>query len=276
MTVNREIKLIGADLDGTLLNDEKQLCPGAAETIKRAREAGIYVVPVTGRPFKGIPECVRELPEIEYIIASNGAAIIDAKSGEYIYSFSMTNEKSLEVFNLLKSSDCLFEPFSDGVCYTERKIIDSYIGYFKGTPVEEYLRSTRVICNSLEALFKEQNKRADEFFVSCESRAERNKITALLKKTEGVQFWFYDDRYIEITKENCDKGSALETLCRHLNINTENTMAFGDGENDLLFLEKAGVSVAMENAAKSVKQRADIIADTNNNNGVCKIIETLL
>ena len=71
MDKKRNIRLIGVDLDGTLLTDDKKLCPGAEETIKKARENGIQIVPVTGRPFMGIPDCVKRVKEIEYIINSN-------------------------------------------------------------------------------------------------------------------------------------------------------------------------------------------------------------
>ncbi len=274
--IDKEIKLIGVDLDGTLLTDKKTLCKGAEETLNKARAKGIHIVPITGRPYQGIPDCVKKLEAIEYFICSNGASIIEAKSEKTVYSFSMSNEKSKEVFSALKEYNCIFEPFCDGVCYTEQKILDSYIGYFKGSPIEEYLLSTRVICNSIEELFTKKNKRADEFFVSCSDRNEQEKISERLRDLGGVQFWYYDDKYIEITKEGCDKGSALETICAHLGVNIENTMAFGDGDNDLFFLEKAGVAVAMENAFPSVKAKADIITKSNNENGVCGLIEELL
>ena len=274
--MNRKIELIGLDLDGTLLNDEKGLCSGTAETLNKAREKGIHIVPITGRPFLGVPDCVNELEAVEYFICSNGASIIDAKTKEKLYDFSMSNEKSREVFSALKEFDCIFEPFCDGVCYTEQEILDSYIGYFRGSPIEEYLLSTRVIIDDIESLFTKENKRADEFFVSSGGKEEQKKISEKLDALGGVQYWFYDEKYIEITKEGCDKGSALEAICKHLGVKIENTMAFGDGDNDLFFLEKAGVAVAMENAFPSVKKKADIIAKSNNENGVCKIIEELL
>ena len=273
--INKDIKLIGVDLDGTLLTDDKKLCEGAEETLNKARAKGIHIVPITGRPYQGVPECVKKLNAVEFFICSNGASIIDAENENAIYSFSMSNEKSVEVFNALKEYNCIFEPFCDGVCYTEQEILNSYIGLFKGSPIEEYLLSTRVICDSIEELFTKMNKRADEFFVSCSDRNVQEKISKRLRALGGVQFWYYDDKYIEITREGCDKGSALETICRHLGIDIENTMAFGDGDNDLFFLEKAGVAVAMENAFPSVKKKADIITKSNNENGVCGLIEEL-
>ncbi len=94
--INKEIELIGVDLDGTLLTDEKTLCPGAEETLKRAKDKGIHIVPITGRPFQGVPECVKALESVDYFICSNGACIIDAKTKEGVYNFSMSNEKSRE------------------------------------------------------------------------------------------------------------------------------------------------------------------------------------
>ena len=275
MELKNKIRLVGIDLDGTLLNDEKKLCDGAAEILSIAKDNNIHIVPVTGRPYNGIPECVRKLDAVDYIICSNGASIIEAKTKDELFSFSMSNEKSVEVFNLLQSCECIFEPFCEGVCYTEQQILDSYIGLFRGSPIEEYLLSTRVICNSIRELFEEQGICADEFFVSCENREKQSEITALLDKVEGIHYWFFGNKYIEITRSDCDKGSALKTLCDMLGVGINQTIAFGDGDNDLSFLKTAGVAVAMENAFPSVKEKADIIAKSNNDNGVCEIIKTL-
>ena len=84
------------------------------------------------------------------------------------------------------------------------------------------------------------------------------------------------DRFLEITRGGTDKGTALEMLCNHLKIKLEEVIAFGDGENDLQFLDKAGTAIAMGNAGDSVKAQADIITDTNNNQGVLKALKNLI
>ncbi len=272
----KEIKLIGIDLDGTLLSDEKLLCDGAEETLKKAAESGIHIVPITGRPFKGIPKCVKDLSCIDYFICTNGAQIIDAKTQKNVYSFSISNEKSREVMAALKGLGCIFEPFCDGVSYTDEKTFNTYIDCFRGTPVEEYIISTRVITESLDSLFEDGKRQADEFFVSCSDKAAQARVAKTLDEIGGLNYWFYDDKYIEITRDDCDKGAALETICAHLDIDTQNTAAFGDGDNDLFFLRKAGVAIAMENAFENVKAAADIITKSNNENGVCELIETIL
>ena len=84
------------------------------------------------------------------------------------------------------------------------------------------------------------------------------------------------DRFLEITKAGTDKGTALQMLCKHLGIGLNEVIAFGDGENDLQFLQKAGTAVAMGNAVDCVKEMADIITDTNDNNGVEKALKDLI
>ena len=275
MDLKNKIRLVGADLDGTLLNDRKELCIGAAETIAEAKQNGIHIVPITGRPYQGIPQCILNLKEIDYIICSNGAQIISYKTGECIFSSPISNSKSREVIKILTELDCIFEPFADGCGYSQPHIFESYMQQFKGTPIEDYITSSRKIVDDSGALFRDGTREADEFFVNCKEAEVRAALIERLDKIGGVQYCNLGDRFMEITKQGTDKGAALETICHYLGIGISETIAFGDGENDLLFLEKAGVAVAMENAFPSVKEKADIIAKSNNDNGVCEIIKQL-
>jgi len=81
-----DYKLIALDLDGTLLNSQKELTPASRAALTRAAEAGIEIVPTTGRFYGGMPESVRELPFIRYVISINGAEVKDLQTGEIIYT----------------------------------------------------------------------------------------------------------------------------------------------------------------------------------------------
>ncbi len=113
-------------------------------------------------------------------------------------------------------------------------------------------------------------------FIICNDEEDRRKIKAEFESFDNVQFCLLADRFLEITKKGTDKGAALKKICEHLNIDTAQTIAFGDGENDLQFLEVAGTAVAMANAVDSVKQKADIVTKSNNENGVCTVLNDLL
>ncbi|MFR5876849.1 MAG: Cof-type HAD-IIB family hydrolase [Eubacterium sp.] len=275
MNLKNKIKLIGVDLDGTLLRDDKSLCDGAEEIIRAAAGRGIYIVPITGRPFSGIPECIRDIKEIKYIISSNGAQIINAESEKSIFSFPLSNKKSNEIIDILGRTDCMFEAFADNVGYIEQNVYDYYVKTYKGTPVGEYIFSSRRVTESISALFKGTDRTADEIFAICKSEQVRTELVTVLDRIDDIQYCRLGDRFIEVTKKGTDKGEALEALCGYLGLSLSQTMAFGDGENDLQFLKKAGIAVAMANAFDGVKAHADIIAKSNNDNGVCEIIGKL-
>ena len=135
------IKLIGIDLDGTFLKDDKTLCDGAADTIRRAAEAGICTVPITGRPFSGIPQCIRDIDEIKYVICSNGSEIIDFKSGKSIYSSTLDNETVNKILAVLNQRGCLYEVFADGYGYIDKAVYGFYKEKYTGTVIGEYIFS---------------------------------------------------------------------------------------------------------------------------------------
>ncbi|MBQ9530506.1 MAG: Cof-type HAD-IIB family hydrolase [Eubacterium sp.] len=269
------IKLAAIDLDGTLLADNKKLCNGAEEIIENAHKSGLHIVPITGRPYKGVPDFIKKLSAVEYIITSNGAQIIEKESAKSIYSYALSNEKSKEIIKILRSFPCMFEPFCDGVSYTEKHIYDFYLSNFKGTPLEEYFTSSRKICSGYDEIFRDSSKCADEFFISCPDEKTRSALMSEVEKIGNVQFCTHRDRFLEISEKGTDKGNALKVICNHIGIDISQTIAFGDGENDILLLEAAGIGVAMKNSEKPLFSHADIIAKTNNENGVCEIISRL-
>lgn len=275
MIQDRNIKFVGVDLDGTLLRDDKTLCPSAEEIINSLAKRGIYFVPITGRPYSGIPDCVKKLDAVEYIISSNGARILNSKTDEELFSFALSNEKTMELISILRDADCMFEAFADNVGYVEKELYDYYVREFKGTPIGDYIFSSRKITDSIEGLFEGTGKQADEIFIDCRTPQVRADILKRIEGVEGIQHCSLGDRFLEITKKGTDKGEAMAVLCDYLGVDLKDTIAFGDGENDLQFLEKAGFSVAMENAFPCVKEKADIITKSNNDNGVCEILKLI-
>lgn len=275
MIQNRNIKFVGVDLDGTLLRDDKTLCDGAEKLINSLAERGIHFVPITGRPYSGIPGCVKRLDAVEYIISSNGAKIMEAKTDRELFSFSLSNNKTLELISIMRNNNCMFEVFADHVGYAEKELYDYYVREFTDTPIGDYIFSSRKITPSLEALFEGTDRQADEVFIDCRNPQARDDILKSIAGVSGISHCSLGDRFLEILKQGTDKGEAMAVLCDYLGVGLEETIAFGDGENDLQFLEKAGVAVAMENAFPCIKEKADIITKSNNDNGVCEILKLI-
>ncbi len=271
-----EYKMIGLDLDGTLLKDDKSIDTDTKEYLETLSANGVHIVPITGRPLSGVPDCVRNIKGVDYIISNNGSKTVLNSTNETLFSLAMDNETSKRVIEAVKQTGAIFEVFLNHYGYCEKFVFDHYKEVYTGTVLGDYIFSSRKQVDSLMTLFDDKNAEADEVFIICKDNDNREIIKAQTDKISGIQYCMLADRFLEITKNGTDKGTALELLCNHLKIKPDKVIAFGDGENDLQFLNKAGTAVAMGNATDSVKAQADIITDTNNNQGVLKALKSLI
>lgn len=271
-----EYKMIGLDLDGTLLKDDKSIDTKTKEYLETLSANGIHIVPITGRPLSGVPDCVRNIKGVDYIISNNGSKTVLNSTNETLFSLAMDNATSKRVIESVRQTGAIFEVFLNHYGYCEKFVFDHYKEVYTGTVLGDYIFSSRKQVDSLLTLFDDKNAEADEIFIICKDNDDREIIKAQTDKISGIQYCMLADRFLEITKNGTDKGTALEMLCNHLKIGLDKVIAFGDGENDLQFLNKAGTAVAMGNATDSVKSQADIVTDTNNNQGVLKALKNLI
>lgn len=274
--VPMKYKLIGLDLDGTLLRSDKSLDKSTVGLLEELSKKGIHIVPITGRPLSGVPQAVREIDGVDYIISNNGSKTVDNKTGADIFSLAMTNEQSREVIRAVKKTGAMLEVFTNHYGYCEKNVFEHYKDVYTGTVIGDYIFSSRKEIDSLDILFDNTDNEADEVFIICKDEADRERIKKHTDKISDIQYCMLADRFLEITKAGTDKGTALQMLCKHLEIGLNEVIAFGDGENDLQFLQKAGTAVAMGNAVDCVKDMADIITDTNDNKGVEKALKDLI
>lgn len=271
-----EYKMIGLDLDGTLLKDDKSIDTKTKEYLETLSANGVHIVPITGRPLSGMPDCVRSIKGVDYIISNNGSKTVLNSTNETLFSLAMDNATSKRVIESVKQTGAIFEVFLNHYGYCEKFVFDHYKEVYTGTVLGDYIFSSRKQVDNLLTLFDDKNAEADEVFIICKDNDDREIIKAQTDKINGIQYCKLADRFLEITKKGTDKGTALEMLCNHLKIKLDKVIAFGDGENDLQFLNKAGTAVAMGNASDSVKAQADIITDTNNSQGVLKALKNLI
>lgn len=271
-----EYKMIGLDLDGTLLKDDKSIDAKTKEYLETLSANGVHIVPITGRPLSGVPDCVRNIKGVDYIISNNGSKTVLNSTNETLFSLAMDNATSKRVIESVRQTGAIFEVFLNHYGYCEKFVFDHYKEVYTGTVLGDYIFSSRKQVDSLLTLFDDKNAEADEIFIICKDNDDREIIKAQTDKISGIQYCMLADRFLEITKNGTDKGTALEMLCNHLKIGLDKVIAFGDGENDLQFLNKAGTAVAMGNATDSVKSQADIVTDTNNNQGVLKALKNLI
>lgn len=273
----RNIKIIALDLDGTLLNSDKQLTEENAAALERAAAAGAEIVPATGRFFRGMPEFIQELPYLRYVISVNGAQVYDIKNQKTVCSSEMPWERAVSVMERLDEIDVIYDCYQDGWGWMTKALYDKAEEFAPTihnlkmirtlrTPVpelKEYLREKGEGVQKIQIFFKDLNLREKMLKVLPEEFPDLVVTTSIVNN-------------IEINSKGATKGNALNSLAEYLGVLKTETMAFGDDDNDISMLKAAGIGVAMGNAAKEAKEAADYITDSCDNSGVAKAIKHFL
>lgn len=270
----REIKMIGLDLDGTLLNREKKLTPYSEAVLKEAIRQGVTVLVATGRPLSGVPEFMREFPGMRYILTANGARIYDRKDGDHLlFCHLLSNEDASAVLDVFEEYDTLKDVYYDGVGYANRSEIDHLERYYHDPAMRDYIWKTRKRVDNVRDKMKEYSFGMDKIQAVFARMDEREEAMKRLKETTELSVTGALTNNIEVNAKGVNKGNGLVELGGLLGIEREEIMACGDGLNDLVMLETVGFGVAMANGNEEVKERADYVTLTNEEDGVAKAIE---
>ncbi len=274
------VKLIAFDLDGTLLDDDKNIPAENLRAMEAAADRGHILVPATGRMVPGIPAKVRSLPFCRYFIVSNGAGVYDAGEDRLLLRADIPAELAIRCCRHMDSLPVIYDCYQNDSGWMTRSMYENCEDFFPFEPhMYRMVKLLRVPVEELKetlAARGEPVQKMQMFFRpgDLDLRArELARFPALfpeLKATTSVS------NNIEINSAKAGKGKAILALARHLGIPAEDTVAFGDGTNDCEMLEMAGWGVAMANADPQVKAVADEITDTNNKAGVAQVIWRLI
>lgn len=277
----KKIKLIALDLDGTFLNEKKEITEGNRRAILDASRIGVKSVVSTGRPYSGLD--VQEFLEMgmEYAITVNGAEIYRLADRRCMYAEGMENNRAREIISELKKYDIRIDFLMEGCGYGER-LAEGRVEEL-GLPdvMKNYIRKTRILLDDMEAFIKEKNvgisKITLNFYLEEDGTyRDYEKVEKYLETLEDISFLSGGYHNLEITKKGVHKGKSLEVLADMLGIPVSETMACGDSENDIDMIKAAGVGVAMANASEETKEAADYITLSNEEDGVAFAIRELV
>ncbi len=271
-----EIKLIALDLDGTLLDSEKRLSAGNEAALKECIRRGIAVVPCTGRIWWGVPDFIREIPGIRYGITMNGAVVEDVKEGKILDERRMSCELALDILALAKEFDTMYDVYAGGSALGEERFLNCLDEYGIPPVIQKIVISTRRVVPDVTEEVRRRNRPVDKINYFFGDLEERERARAALLARGDVIVSSSLENNLEINAPGATKGEALLRLARHLGIRPEQTMGFGDGENDIALLRMAGIGVAMGNACDTAKKAADYVTLTNDEDGVAAAIEKLI
>ena len=273
-TCMKKIKIIGLDLDGTLLNDKKEITSRTKDVLTKAMAAGVIVLPATGRPLSGVPEELLELPGIRYALTANGARIVDTKENKILWEKLVPADISRRILKIMEDYDTLREICYEGKSFAEADNLRNIGKYITDKPMAEYVLRTRTAVPDLwDKVEKMQDRGMDKVQGVFAVHEEKQEAHARIMELGELSVSGAMGNNLEVNAPGINKGAGLLKLGELLGIEKEEIAAFGDGNNDLQMIEMAGFGVAMDNGLPEVKKIADYITDTNNEDGVAKVIE---
>lgn len=263
-------KMIALDMDGTLLNTEKNISKATYDAIQNAKNKGVKVVLATGRPVKGIHKYLNELDLInddDYAVAFNGAIVQTTKS-EKIIAKNLLDIKDAELlYELSKTLNVNIHALTNDACITPK--ISKY------SLVEAEMNSIPI--NELDFT----NLAKDTTIVKVMFIDEENILDKAIKK---IPKEFYDKYtvvksspyFLEFLNKKVSKGIGVKLLAENLGIDMKDVICVGDHENDIEMIKYAGLGVAMENAINELKVVANFITKSNDEDGVAHVINKFI
>lgn len=267
------IKMIGLDLDGTLLTDKKEITSRTMQALRAAIDRGIIVLIATGRPLTGIPEEIRTIPGMRYALTSNGAKVMDVLEKRVVEEHLLSAELAEKALEICGKYDTLQEVYYDGISFAPEDMRDRIPRYHKNPNMWEYIQKTRVWKQDILQMVRGSRQGLDKIQILFADMEERTRAWRELSEVEGLELVGSLGYNIEINAAGVNKGTGLVSLGRRLGIKREEIMACGDGDNDTLMLREVGFGVAMANAEEEVKKAADYITLSNEEDGVAQAIE---
>lgn len=264
-------KLIALDMDGTLLTSDKKISDKTKEALKKAEEKGVKVVLASGRPLSGITKSLEELDLFkgdDYVLSFNGGIVINSKTEEVVTSNLLKGSDLKKIYEISKELDINIHAFS---------LKEGLI-----TPKMSQYTQHECDINGIEAAIKDFNEiNDDEDIVKVMMIDPQEKLDSAIAKLPKDLYDKYSvfksaPFFLEFTNKEVDKGKGLKKLGEYLGIKQEEIIACGDAGNDLSMVKYAGLGVAMENATDDVKEAADYITLSNDEDGIAHVVNKFI
>lgn len=266
-------RMIAIDLDGTLLNSNKEISCENGKYIKLALEKGIKVIICSGRIYPGAKIYAEQLSLTEPLVVCNGAVIKDAKSDEVLYTNLLSKEDCYAVIDILRSEDIYFHTYIDDVMYAEKLDYSALHYMIKSKDLGSDFRIDVKVVESVGDIIGSSKVSPAKIVVMSSNLEALARARRLVESVKTVEVVKSSNDNFEVLNFGVSKGKALEIISRKLSVKREEIMAIGDNENDCSMLKYAGFSVAMGNAEESIKDICNFVTLSNNENGVAHVIK---
>lgn len=269
------IKLAALDVDGTLVRSDLSLQPAVVRSIQALKDAGIEVAIVTGRTMGELIHFRELVPWLRYFVLSNGATVLDAASDTIVYQKHLPLSIARAIEHESRKYSVMTEVYADGVSYVGREQWEHVERYTAEFLYHPSLASGRVQVENVGDMLDARECDIEKLYFTFEHIGDLPKLESFC---EGypVDLVVSIHDGLEINQKGVEKGSGLLELCDFLRISPEETAAVGDGMADIAMFRLAGLSIAMENAHRNVRDSADLVAPANDKDGAVWAIHQIL
>ncbi len=270
-------RLIALDLDGTLLDSDKKLSAENLQALTRAAEEGIEIVPATGRFYRGMPQIIRDLPFVRYVITINGAQVYDVANEKTVCASEIDVNRAVSVMKRLDELPVIYDCYKDGWGWMSQDMYDKAEQFAANIHSLEMIKKLRTPVPDLKEYLEEKQggvQKIQLFFKDMKLRSQ--VLESLPEEFPDLTVTTSIVNNIEINSRKATKGNALKNLAMHLHMDLSETMAFGDDLNDISMIKTAGTGIAMGNAGKEIQQAADYVTDGCDSDGVAKAMNKLI
>lgn len=265
-------KLLVLDVDGTLLNDEREISKRTLAALLKVQQMGVRIVLASGRPTYGLMPLAKTLELGNYggfVLSYNGCQIIKAQNGEILFERRINPEMLPYLEKKARKNGFAIFTYHDDTLITD-------------SPDNEYIKN-KALLNNLKIIKEDEFSTAIDF-APCKCMLVSDKEKALIgleqhweKRLAGTLDAFRSEPYfLEVVPCGVNKANTLGALLEHLGVTREEVIAVGDGVCDVTMLQLAGMGVAMGHSQDSVKVCADYVTASNEEDGVALAVEKLI
>lgn len=259
-----KVKLIAFDLDGTLLTTDKHVTERSKKIIQILNQAGIIMMPCTGRPSRNTKEILEQLG-LNKAVVLHGAGFYNLKSDKTVYRYTFATTEALEILERMYQINGVL----GGMETSQGWFLDpNYFVWRQTQPQLPSLEPTGV--GDLKTFL--DNGSVKLYFRHPDLSARELSIT--LGNVPAYRTWS-SERLLEVLPEMVNKREALMQICTTLGISWQEVITFGDEHNDQGMLLWAGLGVAVQNAKSEAKEVADYITKSNQEEGVAEVLEAV-
>ena len=265
------IRLLAIDMDGTCLDGHSRISPRTMEALEAAHNAGVLIVPTTGRTLTCLPHQLSARRDLyRYVITSNGARVTDLQTGQTLFQAEIPKDMALSLLSELRSVHLGRTAHVNHDYLVQGRMLHAMGRMIYGKDAKE-----SPCVSDLSEIISQRSCDVEELQFFFFGKDGPNTVRQVLSRYPAL-LSAYTNLYVEIYHKNASKGAALRALYQQLGIPREQVACMGDGENDCSMFAASGLPLAMGNSAEVLRTMAGAILPDNRHDGaavgICRYV----